>query len=70
MIYWFKDSLAGPIDQHYFKDPNSGKDYLIWKTDELVLPFSPSVVYIQEMEESGTAFKNGSSKTKILETDR
>ena len=65
-----QDSIAGPIDQHYFKDPLSGKDYLIWKTDELVLPFNPSVVYIQELAESGTAFAEGSVKTKILQTDR
>ena len=30
---------------------------------------SPSTGFIQELDESGIAFKNGSSKEKIIETD-
>ena len=69
MLYHNEDSVAGPIDQHYFKDPRTGQDYLIWKTDQLV-NFSPSIAFIQEIEQDGTAFKDSSTKTKILETDR
>ena len=42
---------------------------MIWKTDKL-LPFSTSVAFIQELEENGIAMVEGSSPTKILETDR
>ena len=31
---------------------------------------SSSTGFIQELDESGTAFKNGSSKVKIIETDQ
>ena len=79
-----QDSFLGCIDQTYFKDPQTGKGYLLWKTD-ILLPFrwnlkffqissniyfSSSTGFIQELDESGTSFKNGSSKLKIIETDQ
>ena len=27
-------SLGGAIDPHYFKDPLSGRDFLLWKEDK------------------------------------
>ena len=68
MIYHNDDSVLGCIDQHYFKDPQTGRDFITWKTDKLV-PFSTSVVFIQEIEESGMYFKEGSEKVKILEVE-
>ena len=80
-----QDSFLGCIDQTYFKDPQTGKDYLLWKTDILLpfrwdlnkkflifsnIRFSSSTGFIQELDESGTSFKNGSSKVKIIETDQ
>ena len=67
--FYLQDSVVGPIDQHYFKDPSTGKDYLIWKTDKL-LPFNPSDVFIQELDPSGISFTVGSTKTMILQSDR
>lgn len=69
LIYHNEDSVVGVIDQHYFKDPKTNQDYMIWKTDKL-LPFSTSVAFIQELEENGIAMVEGSSPTKIIETDR
>ena len=69
LIYHNEDSVVGCLDQTYFKDPITGRDYLLWKTDKLV-PLIIGVIYIQELEESGTAMKNGSSKVKVLQVDQ
>ena len=49
-------SLGGAIDPHYFKDPVTDRDYLLWKADQ---PFSlkPSLIYIRELWPNGTSFK-------------
>jgi len=60
---------VGPIDATYFKDPQSQKDFLIWKTDTL-LPFSISSVYIQELNEDGVSFKNDSEPLEIMKADK
>ena len=41
-------SFVGAIDPHYFKDPVTNKDFLLWKQDE---PFqlTPSRIYLQEL---------------------
>ena len=79
--------VACYIDPSYFRDPETGKHYLLWKGDTLVqatllqpwylltrhklqLPISPSVIYIQELDEEGVAFKEGSEPESILWTDR
>ena len=51
-----KGSLGGAIDSHYFKDPVSGKDYLLWKADS---PWSlqTSIIYIRELHFSGISFQ-------------
>ena len=49
-------SLGGAIDPHYFKDPVTGKDYLLWKEDK-PLSLQPSLIYIRELQPSGTAFR-------------
>ena len=69
LVYHNEDSVVGCLDQSYFKDPVTGKDYLLWKTDKLV-PLIIGVIYIQELEENGIALKNGSSKVKILQVDQ
>ena len=69
LVYHNEDSVVGCLDQTYFKDPTTGKDYLLWKTDKL-LPLTIGVIYIQELEESGTAMKDGSSKVKVLQVDQ
>ena len=69
LVYHNEDSVVGCLDQTYFKDPATGKSYLIWKTDKLV-PLIIGVIYIQELEENGIAMKNGSSKVKILQVDQ
>ena len=28
------ESPAGEIDQHFFRDPDDGRTYLLWKTDD------------------------------------
>ena len=38
LVYHNENSFLGCIDQTYFKDPQTGKDYLLWKTD-ILLPF-------------------------------
>ena len=69
MVYHNEDSVVGCLDQTYFKDPVTGKHFLLWKTDKL-LPLIIGVIYIQELEEDGTALKNGSSKVKVLQVDQ
>jgi len=50
------ESLGGAIDPHYFKDPRSGRDFLLWKED-VKLPFPASIIYIRELHSSGIFFK-------------
>ena len=49
-------SLGGAIDPHYFKDPVTGRDYLLWKSDK-PLSLQPSLIYIRELHPSGTEFR-------------
>lgn len=50
------ESLGGAIDPHYFKDPQSGRDYLLWKED-VTLAFPASIIYIRELHSSGIYFQ-------------
>ena len=50
------ESLGGAIDPHYFKDPRSGRDFLLWKED-VKLPLPASIIYIRELQPSGIFFK-------------
>ena len=50
------DSLGGAIDPHYFKDPNTGHDYLIWKEDQ-PLSLQPSIIYLSRLAPSGVFLK-------------
>ena len=52
------ESLGGAIDPHYFKDPQSGRDYLLWKED-VTLAFPASIIYIRELHSSGIYFQAG-----------
>ena len=49
-------SLGGAIDPHFFHDPVSGKDYLLWKADN-PLTLQASLIYMRELDNSGTAFR-------------
>ena len=64
-----QDSVVGCLDQTYFQDPVTGKHYLLWKTDKLV-PLIIGIIYIQELDETGLAFKEGSSKVAVLQVDQ
>lgn len=50
------ESLGGAIDPHYFKDPQSGRDFLLWKEDKK-MPFPTSIIYSRELHSSGIYFK-------------
>ena len=65
-----QDSVVGCLDQSYFKDPLSGQDYILWKTDEIAFPIRTGVIYIQELQPSGTALVEGSVKQLMIEVDR
>ena len=54
-----RNSLAGAIDPHYFKDPASGLDYLLWKEDDV---FETSLIKIRELNVDGISFR-GESRT-------
>ena len=58
------ESLGGAIDPHYFKDPRSGRDFLLWKED-VKLPFPASIIYIRELHSSGIFFKVSKSLSKM-----
>ena len=60
----------GCLDQSYFKDPQTGQDYILWKTDEIAFPIRTGVIYIQELQPSGTALLEGSVKQLMIEVDR
>ena len=49
------ESVGGAIDPHYFKDPQSGPDYLLRKEDK-PLAFQASIIYIRELHPSGVFF--------------
>ena len=51
-----RDIGAGAIDPHYFKDPVSQRDYLLWKEDRPISLHLTSL-YIRELTSSGTSFK-------------
>ena len=70
MIYHNEDSVVGCLDQTYFKDPETGRDYIIWKTDDILPVIRTGVIYIQEIEEGGTAFAEGSEKSAMILVDR
>jgi len=50
------ESMGGAIDPHYFKDPLTNKDYLLWKEDK-PLTLQPSIIYLHELSLSGIFFK-------------
>jgi len=50
------ESVGGAIDPHYFKDPQSGRDYLLWKEDK-PLAFQASIIFVRELHPSGIYFK-------------
>lgn len=52
-----EDSLGGAIDPHYFKDPLTDKDYLLWKEDK-PLSLQPSIIYLSELAPSGVFLKS------------
>jgi len=68
LVYHNEDSLVGPIDQHFFLDPATGKQWLMWKTDHMINPRVSEVV-IQELNEDGVSFVEGSSPTAIFSDD-
>ena len=70
LIYHNEDSVVGCIDQTYFKDPETGRDFIIWKTDDILPVIRTGVIYIQEIEAGGTAFAEGSEKTAMIWVDR
>ena len=37
-------SKVGPIDQHFFLDPATGKQWLLWKTDHMINPRSSKLL--------------------------
>jgi len=49
------ESVGGAIDPHYFKDPQSGRDYLLWKEDK-PLSLQASVILVRELHPSGIYF--------------
>jgi len=49
------ESMGGAIDPHYFKDPESGKDYFLWKEDK-PLALEPSLIFLRELAPSGIFF--------------
>lgn len=51
-----RDSLGGAIDPHYFKDPLSGRDFLLWKEDK-PMALQASVIYTRELHPSGLRFQ-------------
>jgi len=61
--------IACFIDPSYFLDPKTEKQFLLWKGDT-VLPFQPSIIYMQELNENGTAFADNSEPIRILKNDR
>ena len=59
------DSLGGAIDPHYFKDPVTGKDYLLWKEDK-PMTLEPSIIYLSELSTSGVFIKVNTNNVKLI----
>jgi len=60
------ESVGGAIDPHYFKDPKTGRDYLLWKEDK-PLAFQASVILVRELHPSGIYFTG--PPVEILKSD-
>ena len=44
---------VGPIDQHFFLDPATGKQWLMWKTDHMINPrYDNSQYYLSNLNDS------------------
>ena len=44
---------VGPIDQHFFLDPTTGKQWLMWKTDHMINPrYDNSQYYPSNLNDS------------------
>ena len=69
LVYHNDDSVVGPIDQSYFLDPSTGKHYLVWKTDHISRPGGSDVV-LQELNEDGVSFAEGSERHVIMQDDQ
>lgn len=50
-----RESMGGVIDPHYFKDPATGRNYLLWKEDK-PLALQTSIIMIRELHPSGLHF--------------
>ena len=50
-----RESMGGVIDPHYFKDPPTGRSYLLWKEDK-PLALQTSIIMIRELHPSGLHF--------------
>ena len=50
-----RESMGGVIDPHYFKDPPTGRSYLLWKEDK-PLALQTSIIMVRELHPSGLAF--------------
>ena len=59
-----ENSIAGALDPHYFLDPVSQNQYLLWKEDD---PFRTSLIKVQQLNKDGISFQ-GSSKTILTST--
>jgi len=69
IVTYEEDSIGGAIDPHYFQDPVTGKDYLVWKTDSY-LALIGSIIYLRELTKEGTAFVEGSQPISLIQNDR
>jgi len=59
----------GAIDPHFFVDPVTKKQYLLWKNEENAKGL-PSSIYLREMDTIGFRFKDASERIRILSADR
>eukprot|EP00927_Polykrikos_kofoidii_P056429 TRINITY_DN50544_c0_g1_i1.p1 TRINITY_DN50544_c0_g1~~TRINITY_DN50544_c0_g1_i1.p1 ORF type:complete len:562 (-),score=58.35 TRINITY_DN50544_c0_g1_i1:172-1857(-) len=58
------DGMA--LDPHFFKDRNTGKQYLLWKRNQIPKAGVPATVYIRELESCGTKFARDSKEIALL----
>eukprot|EP00927_Polykrikos_kofoidii_P055662 TRINITY_DN49882_c0_g1_i1.p1 TRINITY_DN49882_c0_g1~~TRINITY_DN49882_c0_g1_i1.p1 ORF type:complete len:562 (-),score=68.31 TRINITY_DN49882_c0_g1_i1:63-1748(-) len=58
------------IDAHFFKDTSTGRQYLLWKRNQIPSKGVPATINIRELSSCGTAWAVGSSEIALLKPEQ
>ncbi|MBX3230829.1 MAG: family 43 glycosylhydrolase [Labilithrix sp.] len=61
------ESPIGAIDSHYFRDPNDGRHYMLWKQESNGLPPAGTPLFLQELAADGLSLVG--KRVELLRND-